>query len=254
MKHKTPEFSCRFRCAGQKSIGRLRKSNQDEIILCPDMGIFAVSDGMGGLEEGARASVYVRESMPVMMRFPLNEVQAPDEAGKAFAETIRMISDELFNTANTESHIGYGATCCGVWLYEDKAIFANLGDSRGYLLPKYKRTLKQITEDHNIAALMVKNGELSKSAAPNHPSSSQLTRFVGMKAPALPEYFICTVAPGDKILLCSDGLYSMARDNELTRILRSSESPRIVCRRLIREANENGGNDNISAVYIKIVS
>jgi hypothetical protein len=72
-------------------------------------------------------------------------------------------------------------------------------DSRGYLLPKYKRTLRQITEDHNIAALMVKNGELAKDAAVNHPASSRLTRFVGMNAPALPEYYVCEVAPGDRI-------------------------------------------------------
>lgn len=254
MKYKTPKFYHRFRYAGQKNIGRLRNSNQDEVILCPDMGIFAVSDGMGGLEEGARASFYVRESIPVMMRFPFNEVENADAAGKAFAETIRMISDELFNTANTESHIGFGATFCGAWLYKDKAIFTNLGDSRGYLLPKYKKTLKQITEDHNIAALLVKNGELSKSAANNHPSSSRLTRFVGMKAPALPEYFACDVAPGDKILLCSDGLYGMVNEEDIARIMRSSRSPGTICARLIDKANANGGRDNISVIYIQIVN
>ncbi|CEO87953.1 PP2C family protein-serine/threonine phosphatase [Syntrophaceticus schinkii] len=204
MKHKTPNFSYCFRYAGEKNTGRLRDSNQDEVIFCPDIGIFAVSDGMGGLEEGARASVYVRESIPVMMRFSLNE-ETPDAAGNAFAETIRRISDELFNAANTGSHISFGATFCGIWLYKDKAIFTNLGDSRGYLLPKYKRTLKQITEDHNIAALLVKNGELAKNAANNHPSSSRLTRFVGMNAPALPEYFVCDVAPGDRILCAATG-------------------------------------------------
>lgn len=82
MKHKTPNFSYCFRYAGEKNTGRLRDSNQDEVIFCPDIGIFAVSDGMGGLEEGARASVYVRESIPVMMRFSLNE-ETPDAAGNA---------------------------------------------------------------------------------------------------------------------------------------------------------------------------
>lgn len=251
--YRTPKFEYSFRYAGQKNIGKRRSTNQDEVILCPDMGIFAVSDGMGGLDEGAKASGYVRESIPVMMRFPLKEAENPEGAGSAFAETLRMVSDGLFNTANTETYIGFGATFCGVWLYGDKAIFANLGDSRGYLLPKHRRTLRQITEDHNIAAILVKNGELSKSAAKNHPSSSRLTRFVGMNAPALPEYFVCDIEPGDRILLCSDGLYGMMSDDDMAHIMRGSRSPQTVCERLIDKANENGGSDNISAVYIKII-
>lgn len=254
MKCTISAFPYGFSFAGQKDIGRSRNTNQDEIILCPDMGVFAVSDGMGGLQQGAKAAVYVQEAIPTMMPFARKDAQTTEEAGAAFAETVRMVSDRLFNTANTEAHIGFGATFCGVWLFQNKAIFANLGDSRGYLLPKYKKTISQVTEDHNIAAIMVKNGELSKADAAGHPASSRLTRFIGMPPPALPDYFICDIEPGDRILLCSDGLYGMVRDRELARILRSSKSPQTVCERLIRQANENGGNDNISAVYIKIVS
>jgi serine/threonine protein phosphatase PrpC len=254
MKCTISAFPYGFSFAGQKDIGRSRNTNQDEIILCPDMGVFAVSDGMGGLQQGAKAAMYVREAIPTMMPFAHKDAETPEEAGAAFAETVRMVSDGLFNTANTEAHIGFGATFCGVWLFQNKAIFANLGDSRGYLLRKYKKTISQVTEDHNIAAIMVKNGELSKADAAGHPASSRLTRFIGMPPPALPDYFICDIEPGDRILLCSDGLYGMVRDCELTRILRSSKSPQTVCERLIRQANENGGNDNISAVYIKILS
>lgn len=247
------EFQHLFCYGGLKDIGKHRSTNQDEIILCPDIGVFAVSDGMGGLAEGAKASGYVRDSVPVMMRFALKETQTPDSAGSSFSEALRMVSDRLFETANTESYYGFGATFCGVWLYKDKALFANLGDSRGYILKKYKKTLMQVTEDHNIAALLVKNGEIAKEAAKDHPASSRLTRFVGMKSPALPEYFVCDISPGDRILLCSDGLYGMVHENEIIRIMRSSQSPQRVCQRLIDRANENGGRDNISAVYIKIV-
>lgn len=252
MKYKTSEFEYGFRYSGRKDIGKHRSTNQDEVILCPDIGVFAVSDGMGGLEQGAKASEYVRQSIPVMMRFAKKEARTAVAAGCAFAETLRMISDNLFNTANTESYIGFGATFCGVWLYGNKAVFANLGDSRGYLLPKYKKTIRQVTEDHNIAAMLVKNGELSKNAAKNHPSSVRLTRFVGMESPALPEYFIYDVDPGDRILLCSDGLYGMLDDEDITRMMRSSRSPGTVCERLIDKANENGGRDNISVVYVEI--
>ncbi|NCC16098.1 MAG: serine/threonine-protein phosphatase [Clostridia bacterium] len=254
MRYTTSAFQYGFSFAGQKDIGRNRSTNQDEIILCPNIGVFAVSDGMGGLQEGAKAAVYVREVIPAMMSFVQKEVGTPEEAGAAFTETVRMVSDGLFNTANTKVHIGFGATFCGVWLYQNKAIFANLGDSRGYVLPKYKKMITQVTEDHNIAAIMVKNGELSKADAAGHPASTRLTRFVGMCAPALPDYFICNIKPGDRILLCSDGLYGMIDNRKLVHILRSSKSPRVICKRLVEQANENGGNDNISVVYIRIVS
>lgn len=249
----TREFQYRFCCDGLKDIGRHRSTNQDELIISPDIGVFAVSDGMGGLAEGAKASGYVRDSIPVMMRFAMQEAQTPEKAGGAFSEALRMVSDKLYETANSGSYIGFGATFCGVWLYSDKAVFANLGDSRGYILPKYKKRLKQVTEDHNIAAVLVKNGEISKEAAKDHPASSRLTRFVGMKSPALPDHYVCDIAPGDRILLCSDGLYGMVQEKEIARLLRSSQSPQRVCQRLIDRANENGGRDNISAVYIKII-
>jgi protein phosphatase len=74
-----------------------------------------------------------------------------------------------------------------------------------------------------------------------------------MPAPATPEAFICEVKPGDRILLCSDGLYGMTGDKILPRILRSSRNPERICSRLIERANASGGNDNISVVYLKIV-
>lgn len=75
-----------------------------------------------------------------------------------------------------------------------------------------------------------------------------------MNAPALPEYFVCDVAPGDRILLCSDGLYGMVNEEDITRIMRSSRNPGTVCAKLIDQANVNGGHDNISVIYIQIVN
>jgi serine/threonine protein phosphatase PrpC len=164
------------------------------------------------------------------------------------------MSDALYRSGNSPKRIVYGATLAGVWLAGNQAVFVNPGDSRGYLLGRYQKKLKQITIDHNIAALLVQNGELSREAARNHESSSRLTAFVGMPQPAEPEVFSVEVRPGDRILLCSDGLYGMAEENEIAQILRSSRSPERVCQRLIAKANEKGGRDNISAVYIKIMA
>lgn len=248
----TQQFSYCFRYAGMRDIGRQRSTNQDEVILCPELGIFAVSDGMGGLAEGAKAADYVAKAVPAVMRFAVSDAETAEDAGRAFAEMLRMLSDELFETANSPGQISFGATCCGVWLYQDKAVFVNLGDSRAYILRKSKRKLTPVTEDHNVAAMLIKSGELSPEAAKDHPSSSKLTRFVGMPAPALPDYFVCDVAPGDRLLVGSDGLYGMIDETEMARIMRSSKSPQRVCSRLVDVANRNGGRDNISAVYVAI--
>jgi serine/threonine protein phosphatase PrpC len=254
---KLEQFDYAFHAAGLKNIGRLRESNQDEVMLCPEIGFFAVSDGMGGLSGGALASEFVGKSMPELMRIgakEFSEHKSIEKAAKAFSDTVRMMSDNLFEAGNTEKRFTYGATFCGVWLLGNKAIFVNLGDSRGYLLSRCKKQSHQITEDQNIAGILVKQGELTREAAKSHPASSRLTAFVGMKPPAEPEAFIVEVYPGDRILLCSDGLYGMVEERELARLMRISRSPERVCQRLVERANENGGRDNISAVYIRVLA
>lgn len=252
---RSPMFELEYAAAGLVDIGKKRSSNQDEIILLPEQGFFAVSDGMGGLANGAEASKYVQDALPILIAVALEDYQKSPESD--FAEYLlrsaaEMLSDQLFEKVNTAEWIRFGATLAGVWMLGNKAYFVCLGDSRGYLLPKYKKTLVQITEDMNIAGLLVRNGELSKEEARNHPGSSRLTAFVGMPAPATPEVYITEVKPGDRILLCSDGLYGLVEERELAKLMRSSRSTNRVCRRLIDRANENGGTDNISVVYIKV--
>lgn len=252
----TARFSYSFCAAGLSDTGRKRKDNQDEIVLRPDLGFFAVSDGMGGVENGALAAKFVCESMPEMVRISLAEYDAHRDASKAEAvlyASARLISDNLYRAGNSEKRIQYGATLAGVTLLEDRAVFIGLGDSRGYILPRYQKRLNQITEDHTIAALLVQKGELTAEQASEHPASAQLTAFVGMQPPATPDLFSMEIYPGDRILICSDGLYGLVGESEIVRILRSSRSPSRVCRRLVDRANELGGRDNISMVYIRVM-
>lgn len=252
----TEFFKHGFLAAALVDIGRKRASNQDEVILCPDLGFYAVSDGMGGLSDGGKTAGMIRQVLPGMLQGVVPEFgenPQPEHVAGLLENQVRMISDTIYNTANKGRRVSFGATISGVWLTGYHAVFVNLGDSRGYILPRCKKNIRQITRDHNVAALLVEQGELSKKEAYNHPSSSSLTRFAGMPAPAMPDVFICEVKPGDRILLCSDGLYGMTGDEILPRIMRSSRNPERICSRLIDQANANGGNDNISVVYLKIV-
>jgi serine/threonine protein phosphatase PrpC len=243
------------KAASLVDTGVRRASNQDEVLMCPDLNFYAVSDGMGGLTNGGKTSGMVKEALPLMIRQAVAKPKKnipPAYAANLLKKQVRLLSDTIYNTANKGHRFNFGSTLSGVWLVGLHAIFVNIGDSRSYLLPRLKRIIEQVSEDHNVAALLVKTGELTKEEARNHPSSSQLTRFIGMTSPALPDVFIRKIAPGDRILLCSDGLYGMVDDAFFPRIMRSSRKLDSVCEQLIDAANKNGGCDNISAVYIKI--
>ncbi len=251
---KTENFKLEYKYAGLVDIGSIRFYNQDEVILAPEQGLFAVSDGMGGLERGGESSQYVKQAFPLVAEtcIPLLSTASPEDAAGVLRESLQMISDGLYRQGNSEGRFRYGATLAGVLLHGDKAVFVCLGDSRGYVLPKYKKNLVQVTNDMNMAGYLVRKGEMTKEEAKDSPFSSQLTAFVGMPAPATPETFVVDVKPGDRILLCSDGLHGMVPEREIAQLMRSCSNPDRICQKLIDKANEYGGRDNISVVYIHI--
>ena len=243
-------FAYSLRYAGITDQGLKRSSNQDELILAPELGLFGVSDGMGGVAFGDIAAKYVSQALPLMVG---NMESAEGEAlAEGLRRTVNTVSDALYNNQNTHG-TRCGATVAAVKLSGEQAYFLWLGDSRGYLLPKYKKTLRPMTKDMNLAGLLVELGEITAEEAKTSPLSSQLTAFVGMTSPGEAAVNAVNVRPGDRLLLCSDGLYSMLEDREIVRLLRSSRNPEKVCRRLVDAANAAGGRDNISAVYIRIV-
>ena len=244
-----------FHADGLTDIGLKRSSNQDEVILVPDYGFFAVSDGMGGLPEGGEASQLLAYNLPAIMKdcaAALGRSRSPKQAAKLLNREIQSISDYIYRMKNTDKYKVAGATLSGVWLIGKHAVFVNLGDSRGYLLPRYKKSILQITTDHNLAARLIAQGKLTPRQAQNHHSSSMLLRFAGMDSPATPETFICEIKPGDRILLCSDGLHGMVDENFYPQILRTSSAPLRICKNLTNQANAAGGRDNIAVVCILI--
>lgn len=265
-------------CGSLVDIGKTRTSNQDEVIVCPELGFFAVSDGMGGLKDGGKTSYMIKEVLPGMieqakrqleeqLEKQSNPASAPQDdesvmtltdeefleaASKLLTNSVSVLSDSIYESGNEGHAIEYGATLCGVWLMQKHAIFVNIGDSRGYLLKRGAREITQITKDHNIAALLVESGDLTKEQAKHHHTSSRITRFMGMPHPAVADTFLIEIEPGDTLLFCSDGLHGMLEDEQLFAILSKEEDPQAACKALIDAANEAGGKDNISAVCVRI--
>jgi protein phosphatase len=144
-----------------------------------------------------------------------------------------------------------GTTMVATLLYQDRlAYVANVGDSRAYLLRN--GVLHQITRDHSIVARMVEQGKLKPEEARFHPLSNYLWRTVGSDRNVDIDIFSVEVEPGDKIMMCSDGLWGEADDEEIESVLNHYDDTRVACRELIRAAHHGGGKDNITVLIITV--
>ena len=234
--------------------GRRRKANQDRVICCPEEGFFAVADGMGGLPNGGEAAEMLERIVPVAVSRAvetLPEGFSAQLAGEALLQAIGGVSDCIYEKTSADGAIGFGSTLCALWLVDSCAVCLSIGDSRAYYLPPGGE-LTQLTNDHNMAGDMFRAGMLSAREAELHPASSKLTRFMGMTPPAEPELFFKRVQAGDRLLLCSDGLYGMLDKSELTGLAGGGGEPEAIVAGMIDRANARGGKDNISAILIKI--
>jgi len=253
MNHRSQFFAFPFQYGGATDIGLVRKNNQDVFIRRPDIGLFAVIDGMGGLPGGEQAARMVASALTERIEARAANLLSllPGDDEKLLQKIVQDISDEMHHSLNM-LETRYGAALVCAWLIRGCALFANLGDCRGYLLAKDQKDIRQITEDHNAAQELVKKGLLTKTAAINHPSASRLVRFMGMRPPAQADCYAEAVKPGDSILLCSDGLYGQVQEQRISGIMREGRFQHTVCDRLIAAARKGGGCDNITAVYIHI--
>jgi len=252
---KSDIFNYDYKAAGLLDQGKKRDSNEDEIIMADDAYFFGVTDGMSGLLSGDVVSKILKKTLHSRIKDILMELTSKDytieNAEKLLKELIQSLSDDIFKQYNHVNAFRTGATLTGAWLLGDYAIFINIGDSRSYLLHNGD-PLKQISTDHNLAALLVQCGEITKEEARTHPAGAQLRRFIGMKPPATPETFLYKVQPGDCLLFCSDGLHGMIYDDEIEKVMRQEKDGETIVKELVDMANENGGEDNISVVYVKI--
>ncbi len=130
--------------------------------------------------------------------------------------------------------------------------YANVGDSRGYLIEK--NSITQFTEDHSFVASLVKAGAITEEEAMTHPEKNVITRAVGIEDDLKVDVSETpiTLKKGQYVLLCCDGLHSVVRDKEILEIVNKFKKPGYICEKLVEKANEQGGPDNITALAVKI--
>lgn len=252
--------------AVRTDTGRVRSHNEDSSLLL-QLELFsqpksepvllgAVADGMGGHSNGQLASKVALRALASglvqgLNRAPLEGPQSltQEQAVNLLAEGVQAASAQLAE-ADRHGLIDMGTTLCAALLIGRRAFIANLGDSRAYL---HAGELQQITEDHSIVAQLVAKGELTPEEALNHPRRNEIYRMLGFNRSSQPDLFILDLQPGDRLLLCSDGLTGHVRDAELESLLAAGKPLDETADELVALANQRGGEDNITALLIQVM-
>lgn len=222
--------------------GMVRDQNEDTVYPkssgeSDDEVLVIVADGMGGHVAGEVAS-----------RLAVNAAASNDlPATDRVAAGNRAIREEVARDPGLE---GMGTTMTLLHIEDDVATIGHIGDSRAYLLRDGE--LRQLTEDHTVAAEYMAQGQLSPEEAANHPQRHMLLRTLGLTRFVNVDEVKTDLAPGDRILLCSDGLTEMVSNDQITETL-GEGTPDEVVWALVEMANKAGGVDNISVAVVEAV-
>lgn len=234
--------------------GSVRTENQDAFqFIIPENGssLGVVCDGMGGAKGGKTASrVAVRVFMDCLrpeLQKELDETQL-----RAFLEKGVQTANAAVYERGKENPLlhGMGTTMVAVALLPDRAVILNVGDSRAYHLTG--GTLARVTNDHSLVEDMVSHGKLTREEAKHHPQKNLITRALGAEQSVVCDLFSVALAPGDYLLLCSDGLSNLISEEELLEIVSQGGAPNICCDKLLQTALSRGAPDNVTVVLFQI--
>ena len=222
------------------------KVNQDYVFATDETignlpNLLVVADGMGGHRAGDFASRFTVEVLA-------EEVQNCKETHPEtiLGNSIQAANERLLEEAEKDNRLeGMGTTLVAATILDHVLYFANVGDSRLYLINK---EIRQLSKDHSMVEEMVRLGGLTEEEAKHHPDKNIITRAIGVKQKVEPDFFEYRLKGGDIILMCSDGLTNMVDDDEIFQIVKSARDIVEAVESLIQRANENGGSDNIGVV------
>jgi PPM family protein phosphatase len=233
---------------GMTDTGLVRSVNQDAYYIDPEGRFFVVADGMGGHAGGQEASRLATEAIRACLDAHWNST-APSQAllEKALLEAnYAILEDQRQNPERSDM----GTTAVVVIFRDEQPMCAHIGDSRLYRLRGAK--LEQITEDHTWVARAMRLGEITPDQARSHPLRHVLAQCLGRDDLRQIEVGSLTVQPGDRLLLCSDGLTEELSDQLIANHLKSIRACEKAAAALINAAKEHGGRDNITVVIVAI--
>ena len=250
----------RISADAQSDVGRKRKGNEDALCLNDEQRLYVVADGMGGHAAGEVASRVAVDAIAEFVEltggnqeitWPFGLDDTISYEGNRLKTAVRHANTRVIEaTRESAEYEGMATTVAAVLVDGDIANLAHVGDSRIYLWNG--EAIEQLTRDHSWVNEQIENGAISPEQARSHPLRNVVTRALGGRADLVVDIQSRRMAPGDMLLICSDGLTTMVPDDGIARILRESEGD--VARAttaLVSEANERGGEDNITVVLLK---
>ncbi len=235
---------------GATDIGNMREKNED--CFHAENKLFIVADGMGGHRAGEVAS---RLSVDTFVRSFNEDINKHSKIQTRFIKniilrSIKLANDEVFKKSLKDpDHSGMGTTFTACFLHEGNIHIVHIGDSRAYLCRD--KDIDLLTSDHTFVGELYRRGEITYEDTFNHPRRNFLTNVLGVSDEVDPDYFTLKILPGDSLIICSDGLNSVVRDEIILKLSEKYTEPENTVKKLIENALKNGGNDNITVIAVR---
>jgi serine/threonine protein phosphatase PrpC len=257
-----PSTQPRLEVGWATDVGQVRRHNEDTALIItsahdgetalPTFGLFVLADGMGGHQAGEVASSLaarvVAHHIVRQCYLPILISQEHDTYQPVLNEVL-VAAVQAANNAVAEQVPGGGTTLTCALVLGPRAYFAHVGDSRAYVVTE--EGLDQITHDHSLVDRLVELGQLTRDEAAIHPQKNVLYRAVGQSGLLEVDTPVCTIPHGERLLLCSDGLWSIVSEAEMLNIVTTAPSLQAACESLVAAANRAGGPDNVTAILVK---
>jgi protein phosphatase len=244
----------RLKVGAATSVGRVRPTNEDAYLVLADHGLFVVCDGMGGAAAGEVASQLAVDTIATQVANGAligaeHRGFQPRTAG--LGKAIEAANGAIIAHArDDQAHAGMGTTVVGMWFGDGLASIAHVGDSRAYL--RSESGFEALTSDHSLVEAQVRAGLIGREQSLQSEHQNILLRALGRDSEVDVELSETTVAIGDRVLLCTDGLTRTVSDEGLAAALdKFRGDPQGACDHLIEMANNNGGPDNVTAVVVE---
>lgn len=228
-----------FTVASRTHIGKVRKVNQDAVVVAGKL--CGVADGMGGHQGGEIASAFARDAL-------VEQLEAREPESAALVQAVKTVNRRLFIRSREEEGLrGMGTTLSVLWVGNQNMHIAHVGDSRVYRL--HDGRLTQVTDDHSWVMEMVRAGMLKKEQAASHPMRNVITRAIGTEEGVDVDSLTLPRTAGDIWLVCSDGLHGLVSAVAMEETLKKYPIEN-AAERLLQAALDAGGHDNISLVIV----
>lgn len=247
--------------------GMVRFLNEDRLLMLQcrldgasegtSYGLYVVADGVGGYQAGGIASDLAVRVLAMSLVNSLALTGSKEKLprldqqyiSKALSEAVKAAHREVYAHGKLKG-TDMGTTLAAALTINNTAYIANVGDSRVYLLEEKK--LRQITTDHSIVAALLAAGLITAQEIYSHPRRNIITRSLGIQEDVMVDLFKEELKSSTSLLLCSDGLWEMVKDDKIEEILLKVERPQSACEQLLELANQSGGMDNISVIIVKV--